>query len=465
MFNFARVLLVCFALFSTSSFAAFVQPDYYNEPQHTTVSAAYSDAVSKWKAIYTSYASCANHSAPTYLATYGTWSSIISGCGAGGGHQISPHCPAGSSFNKTKALCEIPECPAGTTPNSNDECVPAPEECESGKISGPYKYTGAMAGAYVVMNPPPPPTACKNSCKYFRQYNNKCNNGTMGGTPFCLVSYVSDGSSCESTDSPDPEDPDKLPPLPDDGDDDGNTGDNGDGSGNNDGNGDGDGDSPEQLPPSTAEGDAKESTLKDIYNELSRVAKEDTSKKIADNTKKISDLIASTNGKLDGVIKAINDKPVGGGGAGNGSGDEPSNTGTASDNCDAPPASSGDALVGAVLHQQWLTMCYGEELKASDLSASLAEEGFTNADDLDDYLSDNAEDIDNKISGIVSGLFTSGPSNSCPVQDSYIPTKWGTIVLPWSMSCPIFNVISAVMFFFSYLAAAWILFDSLVRGS
>jgi hypothetical protein len=36
--------------------------------------------------------------------------------------------------------------------------------------------------------------------------------------------------------------------------------------------------------------------------------------------------------------------------------------------------------------------------------------------------------------------------------------------LPWTLGCPVFNIISAMIFFFSYLAAGWILFDALVRG-
>jgi len=109
-------------------------------------------------------------------------------------------------------------------------------------------------------------------------------------------------------------------------------------------------------------------------------------------------------------------------------------------------------------------MCYGEELTSSQLESGLSGAGFTNADELDNYLIDNAEDIDNTISSVVSGVFTSGPSNACPLDDATINTRWGTITLPWTMSCPIFNVISQVMFWFSYLAAGWILYNALARS-
>lgn len=158
-----------------------------------------------------------------------------------------------------------------------------------------------------------------------------------------------------------------------------------------------------------------------------------------------------------------------GGGSGDGSGEgggeeEPpeANTGSAAAGCDAPPQSTGDPLLGAILRQQWYTMCAGEELTPAAVNSGLQAEGFTDADTMDGWLADNkTEEIDGKVTNIISGLFTSGPSSTCPVEDSIVSTKHGSFALPWTMGCPIFNVISAAIFFFAYVAAGWILFDAL----
>jgi hypothetical protein len=153
-----------------------------------------------------------------------------------------------------------------------------------------------------------------------------------------------------------------------------------------------------------------------------------------------------------------------GGSTGGGGDDSSDNTGTASAGCDTPPSGSGDPLLAAILKQQWHTMCAGDELTKAQLEAGLTSEGLRNADTLENVLAEEGEDIDAQVSGVIGGLFSSGPSNACPLTDSTISTKWGSFELPWTLGCPVFNIISAMIFFFSYLAAGWILFDALVRG-
>ena len=153
-----------------------------------------------------------------------------------------------------------------------------------------------------------------------------------------------------------------------------------------------------------------------------------------------------------------------GGGSGEGEGlEENGNKGTASSSCETPPSSEGDPLVGAILKQQWISMCHGEELKPAQVESALTQSGMKSADELTNHLSDNAENIDSKVTSIINGVFTSGPSSSCPVKDFTFSYGGRTIAIPFSVNCPIFTVISAVMFWFSYLAAGWILFNSLVR--
>jgi len=109
-------------------------------------------------------------------------------------------------------------------------------------------------------------------------------------------------------------------------------------------------------------------------------------------------------------------------------------------------------------------MCAGDELKGPALATGLQQEGLVNADTLDNVIGKDAQNMDSEVQGIISGLYTSGPSASCPLQDDIISTRWGPIQLPWTVNCSIFNVISAVIFFFSYLAGGWILFNALARG-
>lgn len=144
--------------------------------------------------------------------------------------------------------------------------------------------------------------------------------------------------------------------------------------------------------------------------------------------------------------------------------EEEPNQASSSATCDSEPSYSGDPLLGSILKQQWHTMCAGDELKAVDLASGLQQQGFVDADSLENVLGDDATTVDSQVSSAISSVYTSGPSSSCPLQDASISTRWGVITLPWAINCPIFNVISAVIFFFSYLAAGWILFNALARN-
>lgn len=155
----------------------------------------------------------------------------------------------------------------------------------------------------------------------------------------------------------------------------------------------------------------------------------------------------------------------GSGGSGGSPGDDeqPGNSGKSSADCNVRPSYSGDPLLGELLVQQWHTLCAGDELTSQTVRTGLQGEGFIDADTLDNVLARDAQDLDDEVSSIISGLYTSGPSANCPVVDSSVSTPWGVIQIPWSVNCPLFHVISAVIFFFSYLAAGWIVFNALAR--
>lgn len=247
-------------------------------------------------------------------------------------------------------------CPSGTEYNSDTgECLQPPFQCETGDVIGPYKYTGVLAGGYVVVNPPAPTSACKNGCEYSRKSKSDgCQSGAFGA--FCSYSFVGTGADC--TPSPD----NNMGGNSGEG-----AGDGGDGSGDGGDNDGGDGDNPaDEFPEapetSTAEGDAKESTLQEIKQVIGTLSKEKTNKEIEKTTKGISDKVGQGNGLLGDILQAIKDKPVGGGGGGDGEGDGEESSVAGGDLCDAPPVCTGDAVQCAILAQEFKIRCDAEDL-------------------------------------------------------------------------------------------------------
>lgn len=157
---------------------------------------------------------------------------------------------------------------------------------------------------------------------------------------------------------------------------------------------------------------------------------------------------------------------TGGGGGGTGSGDEDGDpTGTASASCEAPPVSSGDAQLDAILKQVWYLQCYGEEVKKEDFTNALKTEGLQDSDDFnfENYKEDKSDDI----TGIVNNVFASastGGGGSCPFQDESISTHFGSFVFPVSNICPVMPYIRSMILLLGYLQAGVILFGALTRS-
>ncbi len=221
MFNFLRVSLLCLSLFSTSVFAAFVQPDKFTSSiiavtgDFDSLSVAHSASISEWKSRNRSQASCATFSTPSYNSSNGRWYSAVGGC-AGGGISYSAYC-LGSYFNITKGMCEVAECPAGTEPNANDECVPASNQCEAGQSSSfeflyCYNYDGGN-GCSAGTSTGRPGSFCRNSCVHIPDYNPSTTDadcyayqngdGSSGPAVFCSVTAETNGSECSGEYTPD----------------------------------------------------------------------------------------------------------------------------------------------------------------------------------------------------------------------------------------------------------------------
>ena len=246
MFNFMRILLASFFLFSSAVFANdsfyFIYTGVNNPPK-------YASAQSACDAYFDRSPLQGASKAPVLK------------------RDNEPYWRCQVLYNDTGqhgqyGFVERHSCPAGT-----GECVPPPHQCEVGDVIGPYKYPGVLSGGFVTPVPPAPTSACKNGCEYSRSSKSSgCQSGVFG--TFCTYTFTGTGVDCTS--SPDND----------------MGGDSGEGPNANDGGDGGQGQvmvmmvtmkamavmrimgmvkmtfrSPET---STAEGDAKESTLQEV---------------------------------------------------------------------------------------------------------------------------------------------------------------------------------------------------------
>lgn len=346
-------------------------------------------------------------------------------------------------------------CPPNTEYNEETgECVPPPHQCEVGDVIGPYKYPGLLAGGYVVVNPPAPTSACKNGCEYSRKSKSDgCQSGAFGA--FCSYSFVGTGADC--TPSPDNDmggNSGEGPNANDGGDGGEGAGDGGDGSGDGGNNDAGDGDNssdefPEAPETSTAEGDAKESTLQEIKQVIGTLAKDKSNKEIAKNTKDISDKVGQGNGLLGDILQAINDKPVGGGGGngdGDGDGEDSSVTGGAL--CDSPPVCTGDPVQCAILAQEFKIRCDAEDLNDFE----------KHKDKIDNLFNDpkfelkDAETVE--VESFITG-HTRWLSSTCPADEQINLTLNGgrTFTLSYQPLCNAADAISPLIVIIATLMA------------
>jgi len=355
MFNFTRFLLTSFLLCSGSAFANnyfWVGSGYSQFGQFSSPSLACTViGNSTWSD---------EHSYTAKLKSDGFFNCFRNGDFVFEIIRFGDFCPDGEEYNSELGQCLPPE-----------EPEEPPHQCEAGDVIGPYKYPGTLSGGYVIPNPPAPYSACKNGCEYSRKgKSDGCQSGIFG--TFCSYSFVGTGADC--TAAPDNDmggDSGEGPNANDGGDGGEGAGDGGDGSGDGGSDDGGDGDDntsddfPEAPEESTAEGDAKESTLQEIKSVLGTLSKEDTAKKTEKNTKGISDKVDKGNGLLGDILQAINDKPVGGGGGsnnGDGDGEGDESTVTGGDACDSPPVCTGDAVQCAILAQEFKRRCDAEDL-------------------------------------------------------------------------------------------------------
>lgn len=340
MFNFLRILLAGFVLFSANVFAVDYYWTGYNVPGTFQSS---SDAIT---ATVNGFIKGDDVSA-VLLDKRGSPPTI----------QICVLTSTASGSTQNRCWFNIRRygdtCPADTTEDLvTGDCVPPPHQCEVGDVIGPYKYPGVLSGGFVSPVPPAPTSACKNGCEYSRKSKSSgCQTGHFG--TFCSYEYVGTGVECTASPENDMGGDSGEGPNANDGGDGGDgAGDGSDGGNNGDGgdndHGDAQDDAPEAPESSNAEGDAKESTLQEVKSVLGTLSKESTSKKIESG-------ISKGNTLLGEIRDAINGIPNGGGSGGDD--EEESESVAVLGSCQDALECSGDAIQCAILQVQKNQLC------------------------------------------------------------------------------------------------------------
>lgn len=366
MFNFMRVLLACFVLFSGGAFA---NTTYYRVDTLGTIGE-------------TPLAACMKLS--NYLRY--TPSEQPTGNVVGVCVTKQPNGMTGVSYN---VRSQTSDCNDGETFDIElAQCVPEPNQCGSELTT--IKWTiGKLDSAFNVVetNGSPPSTMCISSCLYGApSMEDVFNGGQYEGSPvWANVDYRGFNESCTPGDG-----------SGGDGSGDGDGDGSGDGDGDGNGDGNGDNDTPPDTPkpddpePSEAEGPAKESTTEDIKNKLDNLAQEHTQQDIKNRLDKVAkestqkeisskldglakdsslgslgDKIGESNSLLQGIKDAIGEIPNSGGSSNpgdDGEEEEEQSSVTGGDKCDNPPFCTGDAIQCAILDQQYITRCNAEDL-------------------------------------------------------------------------------------------------------
>lgn len=396
MFNFVRILLAGLMLFSANVFAVdyYWTVDGYGYGTGSTPHSAVENTLPKMTGWVNPGFNCTKTSETSFncLVWYRDGSIRINV------YRSGDSCPSHMEYN-----------------SETGECVPPPHQCEVGDVIGPYKYPGVLSGGFVTPVPPAPTSACKNGCEYSRSSKSSgCQSGVFG--TFCTYTFTGTGTECTSSPENDMGGNSGEGPNANDGGDGGEgAGDGSDGGNEGDGgeenNGDGQDDLPEAPETSTAEGDAKESTLQEVKSVLGTLSKEDTSKKIEKGTKDIGVKIGETNKLLGELKDAVGKIPGGGGGSGSGNGDGEGSSVVGGDFCDVPPVCTGDAIQCAILDQQYITRCNAEDLYDYE----------KHKDRIDDLFNDPKFELKDptevEMSSFVTG-HTRWLSSTCPADET-----------------------------------------------
>jgi len=142
----------------------------------------------------------------------------------------------------------------------------------------------------------------------------------------------------------------------------------------------------------------------------------------------------------------------GGTGSGNGDGDEDKDEGTASasEDCKAPPACSGDKFSCAILRQSWINSCAERALPTAKQKSDFQAEIDAQKAKLDV----NQKSLDDTVSGMVSNFQAKASVNTggrC-FEDKTFSFQGHAIVLPFSQACPYLEWLR-----YAVLAAAYLI--------
>lgn len=152
----------------------------------------------------------------------------------------------------------------------------------------------------------------------------------------------------------------------------------------------------------------------------------------------------TTHGTNAGGGTSGSGEPADGTGGGDGEGDGEGNGSTGGVTCDAPPVSTGDALLAQIAHQQWLARCTGSGEEFDGDHGEGVVDGKTGWDDTvpDETVLDEA--------GFLGG------AGSCPSPPTF--TLGGTSrTIDTSGLCDLGDIIAALMLLAAFAHAAYIL--------
>lgn len=134
---------------------------------------------------------------------------------------------------------------------------------------------------------------------------------------------------------------------------------------------------------------------------------------------------------------------------------------TGSDECDTPPACSGDTLTCGIILQNWRDICGLVKVSEAQRTAAKAAVTSGNSDYDTKRQAKEAEVLGffNDFKTSLSGSSSSAQVGSCPSDFSF-SLMGKSISIPFSRTCDFFRFLRTIVLIFSYLAAARIVYSA-----
>lgn len=179
-----------------------------------------------------------------------------------------------------------------------------------------------------------------------------------------------------------------------------------------------------------------------------------TSSTVTTNT----DSLGNSTSSITGTYSSTDDNPEQ---------EEGYGTGTASGNCDSPPAcSDGDPQLCAILNQQWHNMCAGELVTPSSFESQLQAEGLTDPGPSQSVFdSSNTVDVNSDVQSALNDIDTTFNPGACPLTNEQVSFFSETLTIDVSHVCDFIPLLAAIIRTMAGVSACWILLSGLTGAS